>query len=368
MQDKEYIEEEIDLRELFRIIWNKRLFVIIFTAIVTFMALLYVFIKTPVYEVKSVVRIGYIAESLVENSNIIEKKLRLIFNVDNKQTITKEKAIVSNISAVKKVDNFLEISTQAFSNKKALEKNKEVVSFLQNEYKYKIDEYILKTNTNIKNLEYKINYIENVVKINILKDIEKIKIQSIPRIEKEINLIKTVELKSIDNKLEFNQKKLKEYENDIIRIAKQKSSDNTQNMFMSVQVLNAQNLILNLQSQIENLKKEKENIIDLKLKDLEQKKDNLIDENVRKLEIKLKLETNNEINNLNDQIKIEKLKLTNNLAKNSEIVGTIQTNDNPIKPKKALIIVVAFVTGFILAIFIVFFMQFISGFREKISE
>jgi uncharacterized protein involved in exopolysaccharide biosynthesis len=335
LQDKEYIEEEMDLRELFRIIWSKRLFIVIFTAIITFMALLYVFIKTPVYEVKSVVRIGYIGTSLVEDSNIIEKKLRLIFNVDNKQTITKEKAIVSNISAVKKVDNFLEISTQAFSNKKALEKNKEVVSFLQNEYKYKIDEYILKTNLDIKNLEEEKKYIQNVTKK------EK---------QEKINSLLNIDLVSIENKLKFNKEKLIQYQSNINEILKRKKISDTQNMLSAMEMLNYQSLILNIQNEIENLTKEKQNLLNTIIPNLK-----------RSLEFDIK----DKLSRVEDKINLVKLNLSNKKANNSEIVGDILVDDNPIKPKKVLIIVVAFVTGFILAIFIVFLMQFISGFRKE---
>ena len=47
-------------------------------------------------------------------------------------------------------------------------------------------------------------------------------------------------------------------------------------------------------------------------------------------------------------------------------VGKIKIEDTPInKPKKKLIVAVAFVTGFILSIFLVFFMEFIKGIREE---
>ena len=47
-------------------------------------------------------------------------------------------------------------------------------------------------------------------------------------------------------------------------------------------------------------------------------------------------------------------------------IGDIKILDEAInKPKKALIVTVAFVTGFILSIFFVFFMQFIQGLRKE---
>jgi len=51
--------------------------------------------------------------------------------------------------------------------------------------------------------------------------------------------------------------------------------------------------------------------------------------------------------------------------KNSEIVGEIMTNDYPSKPKKKLIVVVAFITGLILSIFLVFFIEFLKGMKEE---
>ena len=396
MQEKQYLEEdEIDLRELFKTIYNKRWFIFIFTMAVTLCAIIYAFSKTPIYEVNTVVRIGYIKDKLVEESKILEQKLRLVFNVDYKNGNSKNEALVSNIKSVKDVDNFLKISTQASSNKEALSKNKEVLTFLQNEYQYKIDENIFKMKLDLKNIEKQINYIEKVEKINLQKKIERIKTQSIPKIDEKINLIKTqsipklnkqidliknVELKVIDRKVEFNSKKLKEYEKNLMDISKNKSPNNTQNMLMSMQSLNIQNVIFNIPNIIEDLKRERKNLLNIIIKDLENKKENLlnitikdlelekrnlINDHIRKLEINLNIDLKNKINMLKDKIQLKKLDLTNNSIKNSEVVGTIQVNDYPLKPKKKLIVVVSFITGFILSIFIVFFMNFVNSLRKE---
>ncbi|MEO1958700.1 MAG: Wzz/FepE/Etk N-terminal domain-containing protein [Nautiliaceae bacterium] len=49
---------------------------------------------------------------------------------------------------------------------------------------------------------------------------------------------------------------------------------------------------------------------------------------------------------------------------NTQIIGKIEKDDNPVKPKKKLIIVVAFVTSFILSIFLIFFIEFIKSFKD----
>ena len=61
-------EDEIDLRELFITIWNKKIFIMAFTSIVTILSIIYAYSKTPIYEVKSVIRIGYIGQELLEKT------------------------------------------------------------------------------------------------------------------------------------------------------------------------------------------------------------------------------------------------------------------------------------------------------------
>lgn len=61
----------------------------------------------------------------------------------------------------------------------------------------------------------------------------------------------------------------------------------------------------------------------------------------------------------------EKAKFYKNVTMTQQI-GNILINDEPInKPKKKLIVSVSFVTGFILSIFIIFFMQFIQGLKKE---
>ncbi|BAK70333.1 Wzz/FepE/Etk N-terminal domain-containing protein [Aliarcobacter butzleri] len=63
MQNQKYLQEDkIDLRELFKIIWNYKIFVLVFTSIITFIALIYVLLKNPIsiYQGKMYLEIGQI--------------------------------------------------------------------------------------------------------------------------------------------------------------------------------------------------------------------------------------------------------------------------------------------------------------------
>jgi uncharacterized protein involved in exopolysaccharide biosynthesis len=70
---------------------------------------------------------------------------------------------------------------------------------------------------------------------------------------------------------------------------------------------------------------------------------------------------------LNIDLEITNLKtllLPSNFIHTS-IIGKIIKFDHPVKPKKKLIIIVAFITGFILSIFLVFFIEFVKGLKEE---
>ena len=73
-------EDEIDLRELFKTIWDKRFFIIIFTFIITLISFIYVLLKnpTPVYEGILNVQIGEIQSENFGNK-IIETPQNLSY-------------------------------------------------------------------------------------------------------------------------------------------------------------------------------------------------------------------------------------------------------------------------------------------------
>ena len=62
----------------------------------------------------------------------------------------------------------------------------------------------------------------------------------------------------------------------------------------------------------------------------------------------------------NLKLSIEPLRITK-----THIVGNVEILDKPIKPKKALIVIVAFITGLMLSIFVVFFLAFLKGLKEE---
>lgn len=88
MQENKILnEDEIDLRELFKTIWDKRFFIIIFTFIITLISFIYVLLKnpTPVYEGKIYFEMGEMkgetyGSKLIENTNDLASLINITFN------------------------------------------------------------------------------------------------------------------------------------------------------------------------------------------------------------------------------------------------------------------------------------------------
>lgn len=65
-------EDEIDLRELLRTIIRYKKFIVVITVCVTLFAVVYSFLKTPIYEVKVLLEIGdYKADNNNNNNRIL---------------------------------------------------------------------------------------------------------------------------------------------------------------------------------------------------------------------------------------------------------------------------------------------------------
>ena len=317
MEEKVYVEEEIDLRDLFKTIWDRRIFILVFTAVLTILAIVYVIIKTPIYEAKALVEIGNYksyqdgkAEQtiILDDANELSKKLSMIF-IDLKKNDKNKEFEITKIATSKGMKNFIEISSESTSNNLATKGLNEIITYTQDIHSKLLTDVKEKNDLEIKNIDFLISNIQNDKIVNIEKKIDLYN-KNIINLEEQMKSV-TETLKNM-NTLDYSITALKLMEKRDI----------------------SNEIIVN-KSKLYDFIEQKENITNIDLNKL--------------LERKKLLET---------------LSLPHNF-KNTEVVGNILTDDNPIKPKKALIVVVAFVTGFILAIFMVFIMQFVSSMRKE---
>jgi LPS O-antigen subunit length determinant protein (WzzB/FepE family) len=321
LEEKVYVEEEIDLRELFKTIWDKRIFILVFTFVVTILAIVYVIIKTPIYEVKALLEIGsYKAEIVndqgqttietinLDDANELSKKLSMIF-IDLKENEKDKEFEITKINLSKGMKNFIEVSSESTSNDLGTKGLNEIVTYTKDIHSKLLKDVKEKNDLEIKNIDSLISNIQNDKIVNINKKIE-LYDQNIINLEEQMKSV--IETLKNMNTLDYSITALKLMEKRDIS-----------------------NEIITNKTNLYDLIEEKENLINIDLNKL--------------LERKKLLET---------------LSLPHNF-KNTEIVGNILINDDPIKPKKILVVIVALVTGFILAIFMVFFIQFVNGMRKE---
>lgn len=134
MQNKEYSEDEIDLRELFQTIWNSKKFIVIFTFLITLLSVIYVFLKNPVpiYQGKVFVEIGQIqsqnfGEKILDTPANLAAILELEFNI--------------NTSIPKGTNSLLEISSNNINNERIKNDLQKSVEFILNRHKEKANFY-----------------------------------------------------------------------------------------------------------------------------------------------------------------------------------------------------------------------------------
>jgi LPS O-antigen subunit length determinant protein (WzzB/FepE family) len=165
-----YQEDEIDLKELFKILWLKKNLIISITAIITIMAGVYAFNKTPIYEGTALVEIGNYKNNNNNNNNNnnvlvdsvpeLVKKLNLLF-IDLLKNEKDRKATITSISTTKGVTGFLDIKSQSTSNELVVNEVNKVVSYIQNKHQTIMDDVKNRRKLEIKNIQTRIDNIKN---------------------------------------------------------------------------------------------------------------------------------------------------------------------------------------------------------------
>ncbi|WP_345975118.1 Wzz/FepE/Etk N-terminal domain-containing protein [Sulfurimonas sp. HSL3-7] len=273
--------EKIDLRELVLILKRRQILVMLITLIVTILAIVYVLIAKPVYEIRSIVEVSLIDNKPVQSINDTKQKLDFTYEVDIKGKEV-EMPLVSEISIPKKTTSLLVIKTQGYSNEDAAGLMTKIV-----------DEITTQENE----------------KITIYKDTVK---EKLTQVEEDIsrNEKTAVELKG----------KIADYESKFLNISKK---DAALAGIYAIEIGKKQSELYSMNNRISALRSQK-NDLALSISDLR--------------------------------------------IQPTRVIGNFEVLDKPIKPKKALIIVVAFVTGLMLAVFLAFFLEFVQTPKEEENE
>ncbi len=161
-----YQEDEIDLKELFGVLWAKKTLIISITAAITIMAGIYAFNRTPIYEATVLVEIGSYKHSnritnvLVDSVPKLVKRLNLLF-IDLLKNEKDRKATITSISTVKGTSNFINIKSESTSNKLASNEINKIVTYMQSKHRAELENIIGNRKSKITSIDRQINTIKN---------------------------------------------------------------------------------------------------------------------------------------------------------------------------------------------------------------
>lgn len=337
-----YEEDEIDLRELFKTIWAHKKFIIAFTCIVTILAIIYALVKTPIYEATAVLEAGSYknGKEMVQlnNTGNLVKQLNVLY-IDIFKNAKDRKSWIESISMDKKQHKFIEIRAEALSNKLALTETKKVIDYVIEKHAKIINEVFDAKKIELKNLD---------------RDITLLKDNRLTSTNEDINYTRNIYLPSLEKKITQNDKKIIELQKQLLLT--DANMQKTKNKNPSLTALNVMEK-RSLENELSRLKD--------KAIDLQNSKEALITKDLPRLLRARDKILNIELKQLLERKTLLEQEMQPHNYKNTAVVGQIMTNEYPIKPKKKLIVVVAFVTGFILSIFLVFFMEFVKSFKDE---
>ena len=277
----QYIEEDkIDLRELFAVLKRRKKMIWAVTGLLTILAIIYVLVAKPVYEVKSVIELAQINKKPVLNTNDLKQKIEFVYEVNVKGKKI-EYPILKSISLPKKSQNLMLITTNSYDNDSATKKVAEVFTYLS-----------------------------------------------------------TLQDKEVDIYIETQKKHLRMIESDLER--------------HNTYIAHIKDDINNYQEKLLSISKEDAALAGIYSIEIGKKQ----------TEINSVVNTISDLNNKKNDIElsISPLKI-----QKTERIGKIEVLDKPVKPKKKLIVIVAFITGLMLSVFLAFFLEFISGVKKEES-
>ena len=296
-----YQDDEIDLFELGKKVWRYKKFIFLFTGIVSLFAVIYVFIATPWYKATATIETGHYTndnneENLVANSSDIIQKLTVKY-IDLLKGVEGLDYQVQKISMVKDSKKFFDIEVIAKTNDIALKQINKMVEELANEHQKVINGYVELKKNQLANIDSQINFLENNKIVEKQQQIEYLKSMQMPRLDKQIT-------------------NLEQY------TTLEKDKTNTQ-----------------------------DKLIEAMLKDMQAERGISTNDKLLSLQKELLNLQTEELNKLLDQKSHIEFILKPYNYQNTHIVSNVIISNKPVKPKKIIIVTIAFLSSLMLSTF-----------------
>jgi chain length determinant protein len=380
------LNNEVDLFALAKKVWSYKKFIFLVTGATLLIAGLYAFAATPWYKVVTLVETGYYKndngeEVLVANTSEIVQKLTIKY-VDLLKDVEGLECRVQKISEEKNNKKFLNIEVVAVSNDIAKEQINKIVGDLAGEHRDILNAYLEIKRVQLANIDRQINFLKNNVIIEKQQQIEYVKNIQIPRIdrqiaymrevviseaERNIAVIDSINIPSVETNIALNKQRLKAYEAKLEELQTNKNIKIGENLILKQmleqgfysQITNLEQGIISLEQQREvlltqtrpNAQDRLDKLNSVELENMQAERDTIINDKLPTLQRELANLQTEELNKLLDQRNIVELSLNPYNYQNTQIVSDIVMSKNPVKPKKAIIIAIAFLSSLMLSIF-----------------
>ena len=336
-------EDKIDIRELFAILKRRQKLIWSIIVLFTLSAVVYALTVTAWYQANATLEIGKYTDNetgqeiYLEKGTGVSERLKVQY-IDIYEHVKDRDSEIESIRSSKKNPQFISISALGKDNQLTLSEIQKVIDNLQNRHQKIIDEIIAKKQSELDGIDREIFQIKQHKMVNITEKIDYTKKVELPAIDKKIATVESDLKKSIKQKEEA---------------VKNLSSLNNEASLAALRLAQIQGLeykISENEMKLINLNTEKQKALSTTLPDL-----------ARELEQLKKID----LIELQEKRKLTTLTMQPHNYHNTEVVGNIITQDKPIKPKKKLIVIVAFITGLMLSVFLAFFLEFLRGMKEE---
>lgn len=381
-----YQDDEIDLFELGKKAWRYKKYIFLTTGAASLAAGLYAFVATPLYKATALVETGYYKndngeEILIANTTDNVQKLTIKY-IDLLKDVEGLDYKVEKISEVKNNKKFFDIEVVAKSNDTAVKQINKMVEDLASEHQNAINAYIELKKVQLANIERQINFLKNNVIVEKQQQIEHIKSTQIPRMDRqiaymkdatipaarrEISAIDDISIPSVRKNIELNTQRLKKYEAELEKLRTNKNMGASENIILrQMMEQGLYNQISNLEQSIIAFEQQKQvlltkskpdaqnrldRLVSVELENMQAEKDILVNDKLPSLQRELVNLQTEELNKLLDQRSLVELALKPYNHQNTQIVSDIVISNNPVKPKKTIIIAIAFLSSLMLSVF-----------------
>ncbi len=401
-------EDTIDLRELFTVLKRRKKLIWLVTGLFTLLALVYVLLATPWWQAKATVEIGrklqksntgMLIPQYFSDTKKLEQYLNIKYDTTGKYKDKNSTGYIKSITLPKKSNAFINITAYAHSNNEAVKILKKPIDDIVHKDKIYYDAILTEKQDRLEKLHQNFVYNKNSILPQLKQSLAFLKTVGLKKINDKIKLIKSIQLKKISDKIKVlktinivtlnNKKKQCEAEilnkktsvqsmrKEIFRVVKREpslaamSAMQMANLENDIAHLNTK--IIDIESQIQiireetipNLEKDKMSILEESIPTIKAQKRKLLEQIIPAKEAEIEKMTSITLPGIQTQIKEIKMSMKEPYLVMSHIVHKIYTQDKPVKPKKALILIIAFITGLMLSVFLAFFLEFLQDSKKE---